>query len=117
MAKKGTIKKSKWIRDEALEMRGAIGFYRMLAKDAYERKDFSELRSQAGGLLSILGEKDIPPGDLIVNSHVMKDFIHCLKSLEEGNLNEEDFEENYHGSIHGSYRISKKLAYFGKNLK
>lgn len=101
------------IRDEASEMRGAIDLYRKLAQDSFERKDSSELSSQAKNLLLILGEKRIYPGDLEKSSNGMKKFIFSLKKLEEGRFKRRyGLELNYYLSMFYSYKASKELDYF-----
>ena len=101
------------IRDEVSEMRGAIDLYRKLAEDSFERKDSSELSSQAKNLLLILGEKNIFPGDFEKNSNGMKGFIFSLKKLEEGQFEKRyGLELNYYASMFYSYKASKELDYF-----
>ncbi|MCK4647763.1 hypothetical protein KAT24_02430 [Candidatus Pacearchaeota archaeon] len=101
------------IRDEVSEMKGAINLYRKLAQDSFVRRDALELNSQAKNLLSVLGEKEISPGDFEKNSKGMKKFIFSLKDLEEAQFGKRyELELHYYSSMFYSYKVSEELDYF-----
>ena len=107
--------KSSEIKEEVREMKAAIDFYRVLARDSYQRSDSSGLSFQASNLLSILGEKNVFPKDLENNGSHIKGFIFSLQNLAAGQLSKEDFSLNYFAVMYCASEVNEELDYFLKN--